>query len=165
MTPQILEWIAGAKARHIGKPKRVLEVGSLDVNGSPRPIFSDAEEYIGVDQSSGRSVDLVCSAHDLLEYFKEPFDLIMCCEMLEHDDQPLLTIRNIRSLLKKGSYLLVTSPANGFPEHRYPKDYWRLMPDAYKDIVFGGLSLIDFQTLPDPRGDPCHCSLGRKDIA
>lgn len=156
MTPQILDWLQRTRAR-VPVPGRVLEVGSFDVNGSPRTHYqADATEYVGIDAQPGPGVDLVCPAHALP--FTDPFDTIICCEMLEHDPQPLATIAEMHRLLRAGGHLIVTSPANGFPLHSYPRDYWRLMPDAYEDLVFRGMRILDRHLT----GDPCHCYLGRK---
>ena len=38
---------------------RVLEIGSLDINGSTRSFFSDGD-YLGIDVAPGAGVDLVC---------------------------------------------------------------------------------------------------------
>ena len=46
----------------------------------------------------------------------QKFDLIICSEVLEHITDDEIAIENISSLLKKGSYLIITVP------HR--KDYW-----------------------------------------
>ena len=56
--------------------KRVLEVGSRNVNGSVRPFLKPlAAEYIGVDiEVDVDSVDLVCNAGELVEIFGEDDD-------------------------------------------------------------------------------------------
>jgi hypothetical protein len=42
----------------------VLEVGSLNINGTVRDFF-DAKEYVGVDLIEGPGVDRVCAGQDL----------------------------------------------------------------------------------------------------
>ena len=43
--------------------KRVLEVGSLNINGTVRDLFNDCN-YIGIDVGEGNGVDVVCSGHE-----------------------------------------------------------------------------------------------------
>ena len=49
---------------HVFSRRRVLEVGSRDVNGSVRQFF-DGGEYVGVDWRPGPCVDLVLLAHEM----------------------------------------------------------------------------------------------------
>jgi hypothetical protein len=43
---------------------KVLEVGSLDINGSIRPFFENCD-YLGVDLGEGRGVDMVAKGEEL----------------------------------------------------------------------------------------------------
>jgi hypothetical protein len=61
--------------------KKVLEVGSLNINGTVRDLFKDCL-YTGVDLASGKGVDLVGPVHTL-ELGK--FDTVISCECFEHD--------------------------------------------------------------------------------
>jgi len=136
MTHAILEWLQTQQPRIKG---RVLEVGSRNINGSPRSVIT-ADKYVGIDAIAGPDVDIVCNAHQLFRHFAcESFDAVLCCEMLEHDDAPWITIQQIRGVLKSGGLLLVTTPGNGFHEHGYPKDYFRFMPDFYRDVIFANM--------------------------
>jgi len=144
MTRELLAWLARIREKYVPYPGRVLEVGSYNVNGSAREHFqSGSESYLGVDQTAGPGVDRVMSSHELNRQLNSQFDTIVCCEMLEHDSNPLHSVAEMRKLLAPGGHLIVTSPANGFPEHRYPRDYWRLMPDAYEDIIFKNMTILD----------------------
>jgi len=156
MTPEILAWLGEMKERHHLSPARVLDIGSRNVNGSPRRVFGDAAEYVGVDREPGPGVDLVTDVHDL--HLGETFDLVLCCEMLEHDRDPLETIWVMRDHLADGGHMVITSPAQGFKQHRYPRDYWRFMPDAYRDLFFRDMDLLELTRIPGPT----WCSLGRK---
>lgn len=85
--------------------KRVLEVGSYDVNGSVRPLFGRTTHYTGLDVRSGKGVDVVA---DIRDHEAEPYDVIVCCETLEHDPDPHAIIRAMRRLLTPGGTLIVT---------------------------------------------------------
>ena len=59
----------------------MVEIGSLDINGSVRPLFGEAD-YIGLDLQEGPGVDWV---GDAAEYEpSEPVSCVVCCETLEH---------------------------------------------------------------------------------
>jgi len=92
---------------------RVLDIGSLDVNGSNRYLFENCD-YIGLDVASGKNVDVVCVAH---EYNTDkPFDVVISTNALEHDIYYKFTLKKMVSLLKHGG-LLIFSAANSFKEH------------------------------------------------
>ena len=59
---QFVEWVKAAFPDSF-KGKRVLEVGSLDINGSVRGYFQDCE-YIGLDVGPGPGVDVVCGGQE-----------------------------------------------------------------------------------------------------
>ena len=60
----------------------VLDVGSLDINGNNRYLFSEYK-YIGVDVGPGKNVDVVSKGH---EYNSEDlFDIVISSECFEHD--------------------------------------------------------------------------------
>jgi len=68
--------------------KKIIEIGSNDVNGSLRPIieaWGKPDEYVGVDIIDGPGVDLICPAEKIIEKFgKESFDIVISTEMIEH---------------------------------------------------------------------------------
>ncbi len=57
---------------------KVLEVGSLDINGSVRQFFKDCN-YIGIDLGIGKGVDIVCTGQDY-DAFDNEFETIISCE-------------------------------------------------------------------------------------
>jgi SAM-dependent methyltransferase len=147
VTPEVRQWIADARGKHIPTPVgRVLEIGALDVNGQVRDLFPDAALYIGVDVVAGRNVDVVLNGHDLLSHFGLcAFDLVLCLETLEHDPAFWLTLQEIRAVLKPGGLACISVPGNGFPEHHKP-DHWRFLPDSQQGL-FHELQLLAFEQL------------------
>jgi len=95
--------------------KRVLEIGSLDVNGSVRPLFAGASDYIGIDLTSGRGVDLVGDAEEFDG--RGEFDVVVCCEVLEHTRKPEGIIQSARRALKGGGWLILTCASDGRDPH------------------------------------------------
>ncbi len=65
MHQEVLDFLLKTKNKYpeYFKKKRVLELGSLNINGSPRGFFEDCE-YIGVDRQAGNGVDIVYKAHE-----------------------------------------------------------------------------------------------------
>ena len=159
----------------IGRQSHVLEVGSLDVNGSVRQFFTDADEYIGLDLVSGKSVDVVADAHDIKKIFKEEsFDCVICCETIEHDPKFWITIDNMRWVLKSGGWLIISAPSLQQWIHNYPHDYWRFLPDAFYliflegyDNIDGAVGYPDDEVIenPNPRRDiRTICCFGQKPL-
>ena len=94
----------------IGRPVEglsVLEFGSYNVNGSVRPIFRSPSRYVGVDLRPGRDVDVVCGAADYEG--AGAFDVVVCCEALEHDPTPEATIASAWRALRPGGRLILTA--------------------------------------------------------
>lgn len=151
------------KNRHLPSTGSVLDVGSMDMNGSARQFF-DGWDYTGIDMMPGKGVDIVMNAHDLEEYFLvENFDVVLCLETLEHDDNFWKTLEGLRNLTKKGGYLIITTPTFGFPIHRHPKDYYRYGEDTYRDVFFKGFEIIDLQEVFSEKGHwPGLVCIGRK---
>lgn len=155
--PSVLNF---AQTHLTGNLGRVLEVGAQDVNGSARPLVT-AEEYIGTDLMAGPRVDLVLPAEQLLETFGEAsFDTVICMEMLEHAENWRECINNMKTVLKPGGILLVTTRSHGFPLHEYPSDYWRYSLDDMTEIFAD----FDIETLEDDPGHPGVMMLARKPL-
>ena len=117
--------------------KRVIEVGSMNVNGSLRATIAalGPAEYVGVDLAEGPGVDEVCSAEQLVDRFgPDAFDLVVCTEMLEHVREWRVVIANLKRLVAPDGVILITTRSKGFPYHEYPFDYWRYEPDDMRAI-------------------------------
>jgi SAM-dependent methyltransferase len=94
--------------------KNVLEVGSLDINGSVRQFFTRCN-YTGIDITKGPGVDIVSPVHQY--HPSELFDTIISTEMLEHDIHMKKSLKQMVDLLKPGGLLLITAAGYGRPEH------------------------------------------------
>lgn len=163
MTPQIQNWIKKAKNDFVKNPGKVLEIGSKDITGGVRQYFTDAKEYIGIDSELGFGVDKILDAHDILKVYKTgSLDMLICCEMLEHDNSPWITFEIMEKVLKKGGILLVSTPTFGFPLHRHPRDYFRYGEDAYREIIFKKFKILRLNEIKDEFGNPAICCIGKK---
>lgn len=92
----------------------VLDVGSLDINGNNRYLFTDYT-YTGIDIGEGANVDIVCKAHEFST--DKQFDLVISTECFEHDMHYHASILNCIKLLKPGGLFLFTCATTGRPEH------------------------------------------------
>lgn len=129
--------------------RRVLEAGSLDVNGSVRAFFTAAEEYVGVDWRPGKGVDEVCLFH---EYRGRPdgyFDVVVSTEMLEHDPHWGRSLRRMMELLSNGGVLIVTCAGPGRRPHRHDtspaRGYYRNL--SMGDVAGAVLAAGHFKTV------------------
>ena len=94
---------------------KVLEIGSLDINGSVRSIFTPfAEKYIGIDTQAGPGVDIVASATEYLN--PGYFDVVVCAEVFEHTPEWKKIINNSYVNLMDGGIFIATMAGEG----RYP---------------------------------------------
>ena len=94
----------------------LLEIGSLDVNGSLRDVIDVApDEWTGIDLDDGPGVDVVASGHDFGE--DGAYATVVSSECLEHDPGWDRTLRNAVRVLRPGGLLLVTCATTGRHEH------------------------------------------------
>jgi SAM-dependent methyltransferase len=117
MHGQVSEFLRKAQLLHPQAFEgRIVELGSLDINGNPREFFK-ASEYVGVDFRKGPNVTDVCLAH---EYTGRPpgyFDFALSTEMLEHDPHWEKSVKHMAHLVREGGSLLITCAAPGRPSH------------------------------------------------
>jgi len=93
--PAQIEFVAGLKQRFPDYfiRKNVLEVGSLNINGSIRQFFQQCN-YVGVDLGAGRDVDVIAKGEDL-SYADGSFDVVASCECFEHNPEWAKTFGNM----------------------------------------------------------------------
>jgi SAM-dependent methyltransferase len=116
---------------------KVIDFGSLDVNGCLKPIFDDAFWYTGIDMEAGKNVDVVCSNHSV-PFPDASFNVSLSSSCFEHDGMFWQTFLEMCRLTKEGGYIYIQAPANG-PYHAYPKDCWRFYIDAWKALEEWGV--------------------------
>ena len=95
--------------------KKVLDIGSLDINGNNRYLFSDST-YTGVDVAPGKNVDVVTPGH-LYDAPDESYDFVVSTECFEHDMFWQETLKNIVRLLKPGGMFMFSCAGPGRDEH------------------------------------------------
>lgn len=133
MTPDVMEWV---KSLELEEP--VLDVGSMDVNGCIRELFT---HYTGLDMRPGKNVDVVASGH-AIPFEDESFASVVCMETLEHDEAFWLTVPELKRVLRKGGRLVITVPSIGFPQHDHPFDFYRFTAEAVIKMFDGMASAV-----------------------
>jgi SAM-dependent methyltransferase len=137
----------GPGPAHPGR-RRVLDVGSYDVNGSYRQFFpSSRYDYVGLDMAPGPNVDVVpASPYRWKEIGTDTFDVVISGQVLEHAEFFWLTVSEMVRVLKKGGIVCIIAP-NGFDEHRYPVDCYRFFADGMVALArYTGLEVIHAHT-------------------
>jgi SAM-dependent methyltransferase len=141
--------------------RRVLEVGSMNINGSLREHVEalGPAVYIGADFMPGAGVDVVCDASNLVEHFgTESFNVVIATEMLEHAKDWRAAVDAMKRVLIPGGILLLTARSPGFQLHGYPHDWHRFTRADMRRIF------ADFQisALEDDREAPGVMICARK---
>jgi SAM-dependent methyltransferase len=129
--------------------KRVLDVGSGDINGNNRFLFENCA-YKGNDVIAAPNVDIVSKTKDLP--FKLFFDCIISTECFEHDPEYKESFLNIYAMLKPNGLFCFTCASTGRPEHgtrrTSPKDSYGTiggledMSDYYKNLTVHDLNEV-----------------------
>ncbi len=94
----------------------VLEVGSLNINGTVRDFFTNTKSYVGLDLAPGKDVDIVCSGNE----FNAPdnwHDMVISTECFEHDKHWSETFQNMYRMTREGGMVLFTCASDGRHEH------------------------------------------------
>ncbi len=92
---------------------KVLEIGSLDINGSVRDFFTECE-YIGVDLDEGPGVDLVAQGQEL-DFPDNNFNTVISAECFEHNPYWLDTFVNMHRMCS--GLVVFTCATEGRREH------------------------------------------------
>lgn len=121
-------------------PGPFLEVGSKNYGTTQdlRSLFTEEDQYIGVDMEDGPGVDVVVDLTIDLEQIDEKignkrFGTIFCLSVLEHCEDPFRMAKNLTSLLKPDGYICISVPF-AWQIHGYPNDYWRFTPEGVRKL-------------------------------
>ena len=94
--------------------KAVVDIGSLDVNGSYRELFDGC--YIGVDMTHGKNVDVLYGSPS---WYAIRADAALCGQVLEHVEDRVGLLASIKEVLKPGGLLCAIAPGV-WKRHDYP---------------------------------------------
>lgn len=165
---RLIDWLKVTRPLLPKKLGRILEVGSLNINGSSREVYTDCENYVGIDMRSGKDVDIVINGHEIASMFGESsFDIVICMDTLEHDDKFWETMENINMIIKPGGFLVFSIPDFNFPYHPHPEDYWRMSEQAVRKVIFDGYEILNLENISMPQKEGRSetgiiCAIGKK---
>ncbi|MBS0453412.1 MAG: methyltransferase domain-containing protein [Proteobacteria bacterium] len=112
----------------------VVELGSLNVNGSLRDHCPEGARYLGLDGTDGPGVDRVVAWDQPLPLADGCTDVVLSSSALEHDPFFWQSFLEMLRLLRPGGLLYINAPSN-HDFHRHPVDCWRFYPDAGHALV------------------------------
>jgi SAM-dependent methyltransferase len=142
--------------------ERVLEFGSRNINGSVRPLFVDAIDYVGVDAVDGPDVDIVGDAATI--FIPRSFDVVVCTEVLEHVDDTVAAaiIANAYRHLVSGGEFVMTCAGPGRHPHsaidQYPIrpwEFYRNVDDVTLAVWLANAGFVRWEI--DPLGADMRC--------
>ncbi|MEL6420326.1 MAG: class I SAM-dependent methyltransferase, partial [Pseudomonadota bacterium] len=111
---KLIEEISNSLTDYFSNTK-VLEIGSMDINGSVRRFFRDCD-YVGVDLEEGPGVDHV-AAGQVLDFPSDSFDVVFSCECFEHNPYWRETLANMVRMCRPGGLIIVSCGGLGRAEH------------------------------------------------
>lgn len=139
------------------KNKKILDVGSADINGTNNILFYNCDSTL-VDLLPNKNVNLVCRTKDI-PLPNETFDTIISTECFEHDAEYKQSISKIYDLLKPGGLFLFTCASTGRLEHgtrrTTPSDSLGSQIDDFSDY-YANLTNHDIHEILDLRKSFMH---------
>lgn len=127
------------------KEVKVLDIGSYNVNGCYRTLFTNTKvKYTGLDVSKGPNVDLVPKdPYSWIEIPDNTYDYVISGNAFEHIEYPWLTIKEIYRVLKQDGIACILAPF-ALGEHKYPTDCYRYYSDGFIALAkWGGFKVIE----------------------
>lgn len=98
----------------VSKIKNVLDYGGDNGQFIPESL-NNANKYV-YEISGVTPIKGVMSINSKDELTKQPWDLIMCCHVLEHVSSPMEIIKEISLIMPKGGYLYIEIPYEEYIE-------------------------------------------------
>lgn len=130
-------------------PANVLDVGSLDVNGTFRAMCEGRGwTYTGLDIVDGPNVDVVSLNEDAYPFPAGAFDIVISGSTMEHVRMPWLWVPELARLLRPDGMLAICTVWCWQP-HTHPVDCYRFLPDGMKVLfdLAGSLERYDIRRL------------------
>lgn len=135
------------KIAEIAKEKIVLDIGGggrfTKWLSKYKNLFENCD-YKTMDFDDSTGADIVGDIHNI-PIKDESIDAIICSSVLEHVENPIISVREIHRILKKGGKLFVHIPSI-YPYHArsgHYHDYWRFFDDTI-NLLFKDFSKVEF---------------------
>lgn len=124
------------------KDAEILEFGSgVSTKFSAKKIFINTKSFKQTDVNPDFGHDIL-DVRDVSHLNKE-YDLVLCCNVIEHVYENEKIVSNLKKLVKKNGYLLISVPFI-YPLHDEPGDYWRYTEHTLKKM-FEDFHIEDFK--------------------
>lgn len=173
MHPSSLQNMLAVRSNYLFNLKEnltILDVGGrgLDNDRSYKIVFEDLRpNYLVADIVDGLGVTHVMPGPYSIPLPDSSVDLVVSGQMLEHCSNPFKSVKEMKRVLKTGSFMVLIAPSSG-PKHD-DQDCWRFMDDAFKAIAedIGGITIIADWITKDATDDRSrkwqdHVFVGRK---
>ena len=139
--------------------KVVVDMGSYDVNGNYRSLFTG--EYTGADITPGPNVDVLVDSPEWKEL--RNIDVVISGQTLEHVADIPKFINDIFSILAPGGLLCLIAPSAG-PAHSFPIWVGHFSAERMTEIVEAdGFEIIECKTTESFPFNDTRC-IARKPI-
>lgn len=161
MHTSCLEFLQSVLTEEVVTGKRILELGSFNVNGSARDIATSLvpQLYHGIDlQPQTGYVDEVADVSKIGSQHDNQWDVVISTEMLEHCLDWRSAIEGMKRACVDGGLLVVTARGPGKEYHGYPDDYWRFTVGDFQKMFAD----FDVVSLLEDSGEPGVFFVGRK---
>jgi SAM-dependent methyltransferase len=103
-------------SRNFTEARKILEIGSQNINGTVRTFFPQASEYIGIDLGLAECVDWVVPG-ELLELPDGWADITISTECFEHCEAWEKVFKNMIRMTKSGGVVIFTCASTGRLTH------------------------------------------------
>lgn len=134
MHDAVMKWVRQTRPETVGA---VLEFGSLNINGTVRDLFEDADSYVGVDLQEGPDVDVIGDAATWQP--DEPVDVVVCTEVFEHASNWPQIVSNAFEALAGGGVLIATMAGPGRAPHSARRESGPDPDEHYSNVDPGDL--------------------------
>lgn len=136
------------KSHTDGRWKNVVEFGGRNINGSVRE-WIDAGDYLSIDVVDGAGVDLVADAAEWDGDAK--YDLVVCCEVLEHTKAVAEILASAGRALRPGGTFVLTAACDPREGHSAidgaelrDGEYYRNLKPADLKVTWGDVADIEW---------------------
>lgn len=113
MHDAVLDFVASNAPQY--PAMRILDIGGRDINGTAIHLFPADAMVTVVDLHPAPNVDIVGDITEL--HFEEPFDVVLCLEVLEHAPNWKDIIASCAALTDTEGWLIATAAGPGRPVH------------------------------------------------
>lgn len=132
----------------------VVDIGSFDVNGTYRELFTKAK-YIGVDITSGKNVDIIMDSEEWKSL--KDVDVVISGQTLEHTADIPKLMDSIYGILKPEGVICMIAPSQG-AAHYHPIFVGNFSVDRMREAVsFSGFEIISCKINPVAPAFDCCC--------